>query len=134
MEVARPTRVGAPASPVAGVDPQGDEVSVDVEGVVGLIFLTASCRPCQPYWHAGSVGARVAFITPDPSTEDRRRVAKLAALVPDVPVAMSTPAWMAYQVTKAPWLVVVSNGKVVVDEPAPASLAEVRVMLDEMSG
>lgn len=119
---------------MAGVDPHGSEVTVDVTGVVGLTFLTGSCRPCQAYWRAGSIAAPVAFVTPDPSTEDRRRVAKLAASVPGVPVAMSTRAWLDYSITKAPWLVIVERGTVRVDVPAPESPAEVLVMLDRLSG
>jgi hypothetical protein len=127
-------RVGTAASRVAGVDPRGAEIAVDVDGLVALVFLTSSCRPCQPYWRAGSVAAPVAFVTPDPSTEDRRRVVKLAAYVPGLPVAMSTAAWLAYHVTKAPWLVIVERATVVVDQPAPASPAEVLVMLDRLPG
>jgi hypothetical protein len=102
---------------------------VGVDRPVALIFLTGSCKPCQAYWGPFTARAPIALITPDPATEDRRRVAKLAGGSPH-PVVMSTEAWLAYGVTKAPWLVVIDHGTVVADEPAPDELADALLLLD----
>jgi hypothetical protein len=45
-------------------------------------------------------------------------VAQLAR--PGQVVVMSSEAWHAYGVRRAPWLVIVEDGEVVVDAPAPA--------------
>lgn len=113
---ARPSRLGQPAPPVSGVDPAGRPVSVDPEGRT-LYFLTSSCRPCRPLWEAVS-GDRSVVVTPDPSTESRRRVAELAP--PGVAVVMSSDAWFAYGAGPAPWKVMVSGATVVSEGPAGA--------------
>jgi hypothetical protein len=120
------------ATPVRGVRPDGSPTEVSVDQSLALIFLTSSCKPCQPYWGRFSARPAIALITPDPATEDRRRVAKLAATSPH-PVVMSTDTWLAYGVTKAPWLVVVDNGTVVVDQPAPDQVADALVLLDRLA-
>lgn len=89
-------------------------MAVDPEGRT-LYFLTSSCQPCRPVWAAVGDGAAVV-VTPDPSTESRRKVAELA---PDgVTVVMSSEAWFAYGAGPAPWKVTVSGGVVAWEGPA----------------
>jgi hypothetical protein len=89
-------------------------------GVVILVFLTSDCQECLRLWRgmtAGPVVAhpRVVLVTPDPSTQSRRA---LEAVLPPGPVAvMSSEAWHAYGMTKAPWSVVVVDGTVVASGP-----------------
>jgi hypothetical protein len=124
-------RLDGPAAAVRGVRPDGSSVEVGVDLPGALIFLTSSCKPCQPYWEGLRADASIALITPDPTTEDRRRVARLAARSPH-PVVMSTDGWMDYGVSKAPWLVIVSHGAVVAAQPAPSQPAEALVLLDRL--
>jgi len=84
---------------------------------------------CREGWHLD----HEPVIDPDPATEDRRRVAKLAARSPH-PVVMSTQAWTAYGVTKAPWLVILDHGMVVIDQPAPEQVGDALVLLDRYRG
>jgi hypothetical protein len=81
------------------------------------VFLTSSCRSCQPLW-TGTPPDRTVLVTPSPSTESRRRVSQLARSEPVV--VMSSEAWHAYGVRRAPWLVTVEHGLIAVDGPAPA--------------
>jgi hypothetical protein len=112
-------RTGLPAPAVEGVDPSGRPESVSVEvGRVGLVFLTGSCEPCQNLW-SGAVEGPVAIVTPNPTTESRRRVGQLAPV--GVKVVMSSEAWHSYGVKRAPWLVVVEDGVIVASGRAPRS-------------
>jgi hypothetical protein len=112
------SRMGQPAPPIEGVDPSGRALSVQVSpGRIALVFLTSSCQPCQPFW-TGSPPPGGVLITPGPATESRRRVGELAR--PGQVVVMSSEAWHAYGVRRSPWLVLVEDGTVVVDAPAPA--------------
>ena len=111
-------RTGQAAAPIEGVDPNGQAVSVPVSaGRTVLVFLTSSCQPCQPFW-SGVPPPGGVLITPSPATESRRRVSELAR--PGQLVVMSSEAWHAYGVRRAPWMVMVEDGRVVVDGPAPA--------------
>lgn len=112
----RPSRLGQPAPPITGVDPAGRPLSLDPEGRT-VYFLTSSCRPCRPLWDALS-GNRSVVVTPDPSTESRRKVAELAP--PGVTVVMSSDTWFAYAAGPAPWVVTVSGATVVSEGPAAA--------------
>jgi len=82
-----------------------------------LLFLTSSCEPCRAVWSdlAGTTCPGVVAVTPDATTEDARAVAAVAGLSK---VVMSTEAWLAYGVSRAPWAIVVENGLVVSDGPA----------------
>ena len=106
----------APAPALQGVDAvTGEPVAVDVtEGRHTLLFLTSACRPCRDLW--ASAGADAVVITPSPTTESRRAVARLAGAT--TKVVMSSDVWTAYSVTKAPWRVALIDG--VVKEDAPA--------------
>lgn len=110
---ARPSRLGQPAPPVTGVDPAGAPVSIDPDGRT-LWFLTSSCQPCRPVWASLPPGA--VIVTPDPSTENRQRLAELAR--PDVAVVMSSDTWFAYASGPAPWRVTVAGGVVTSEGPA----------------
>jgi hypothetical protein len=112
------SRAGEPAAPIKGVDPGGRALLVQVStGRTALVFLTGSCQPCRPFW-TGTPPPCGVLVTPSPATESRRRVAELAQ--PGQVVVMSSEAWHAYGVRRAPWLVMVEDGKVVLDAPAPA--------------
>jgi hypothetical protein len=114
----RDERTGEQADPIEGVDPSGEVVSVQVrEGTTVLLFLTSSCRPCLPLW-AGPPADHTIYVTPSPATESRRRVGQLAR--PGQVVVMSSDAWHAYGVRRAPWMVVVEEGVIAVDSPAPS--------------
>lgn len=111
---ARPSRLGQPAGALEGVDPAGRPVSVDPEGLT-VYFLTSSCEPCRPLWPTVTA-ERAVVVTPDPSTESRRKVAELTP--EGVRVVMSSDSWFAYAAGPAPWKVRVAGGVVVAEGPA----------------
>lgn len=116
----RPDLVGrdAPVAALHGVDAGGAPVAVEVgAGRHVLLFLTSSCLPCRELW--ASAGPDDVVVTPSPTTESRRAVGRLAAS--NTKVVMSSEAWNAYSVTKAPWRVVLSDGVVIEDGPAGGS-------------
>jgi hypothetical protein len=122
----RPARVGLPASDLVGVTPDGSPVQVTMDGLrAELYFLTSSCYGCRVLWEAFSARPRrptepaLVVITPSPETESAREVQALAP--PHVPVVMSSEAWHANAVTRAPWRIVVADGVVVADGPAPVT-------------
>ena len=107
----------APPTVIEGTAPDGSTVRVDLsEGRRTVWFLTSSCRPCRALWPALSAGDLV--VTPSPSTESRRAVARLAP--GGVAVVMSSEAWFAFDPGPAPWRVVVSGGRVVHSASAEA--------------
>ena len=91
-------------------------MSVDPEGRT-VYFLTSSCAPCRPVW-AGLADGPALVVTPDPSTESRRKVAELTP--EGVTVVMSSEAWFRYAAGPAPWKVTVSGGVVVDEGPVGA--------------
>lgn len=104
-----------PAPPLAGVTPGSDPVSLETSGAeLDLLFLTSDCRECKQCW-AQATSSEV-IVTPDPATDSRRAVAKLAPV--GVTVVMSSTAWHSYGVTKAPWRVRVREGEIVWSGPA----------------
>lgn len=114
----RTSLVGRPAPPFSGTAPDLTPASVDPgEGRTVLLFLTSSCEPCRAVWTdlEGQPRPGVVAVTPDAATEDRRAVAAVAGCST---VVMSTDAWLAYGVSRAPWAIVVENGLVVSDGPA----------------
>jgi hypothetical protein len=111
---------------VSGVLPDGSSTEADTaNGRVSLLFLTSECRECKAAWRralAGSAGT--VIVTPGPETESSRRVAKLSeglsggqrgGPTPEgaIRVVMSSSAWHAYGVTKAPWSVEIEAGTIV---------------------
>jgi hypothetical protein len=131
--------VGRPVRDFTGVDPSGKECDVQLStrpGTSALLFLTSSCQPCRALWAtagwADPAGPPVMIVTPSPSTESRRRVAQLAP--PSVPVVMSSDAWHAYGVTRAPWLALLDGGTIAGEGPAPADWSGVAASVAEVSG
>lgn len=85
-------------------------MTVDLSSGTHVVwFLTSSCRPCHDVWP--SLGPGDVAVTPDPSTESRRKVAALAP--PGTTVVMSSDAWFSFRPGPAPWRLVVRDGRVV---------------------
>ena len=133
-EGARPLRPGSPAPAIEGVKIDGSPVDVPVsDGRLVFLFLTSECRECEEAWRRALSGpvpsdrapsdpapsdraSSVVVVTPGPETESARRVAQRAeGGLPEqrVRVVMSSGAWHAYGVTKAPWVVEIEAGAVV---------------------
>lgn len=88
------------------MDPSGSDMD--------LVFLTSDCRECKQCWSDAT--AADVLVTPDPATDSRRTVARLA---PDgATVVMSSPAWHAYGISKAPWRVRIRGGEILSSGPA----------------
>ena len=93
-----------------------------------LLFLTSSCSGCRPLWD----GARtqwtdgVLLVTPSPSTESAKDVARLAPAGGEV--VMSSEAWHAFGVTAAPWFAVVADGLIAAEGAAPATWEQVAAL------
>jgi hypothetical protein len=122
--------LGQMAPDIVGTSPDGSPLVLsfgarqdgsEAVPVSAALFLTSSCEPCLGLWAGAPVGTGgVAVVTPDPTTEDARKIARLAPS--GLPVAMSSQGWHDYGVTGAPWLVAVDDrGVVVSDGPAPAT-------------
>ncbi len=127
---------------LAGADPAGQPTEVDASargGKLALLFLTSSCQPCRVLWatardaglSACAGDCSLVIVTPSPSTESRRRVAELAP--PSVRVVMSSDAWLAYGVTRAPWLAVLDGGVIAGEGPAPADWTAVVASVTALS-
>lgn len=89
-------------------------------------FLTSTCTTCGTIWTAlgadrggettvsdGAATPALVVVTPDPTTEDRRAVARLAPAA--TPVVMSTEGWISWGVVGSPFFVVVADGVVVAE-------------------
>lgn len=101
---------GGPAPALAGVTPDSGKIALETPGSdLDLLFLTSDCRECKRCW--AQAGPTDVIVTPDPATDSRRSVAKLAPV--GVTVVMSSEAWHSYGVTKAPWRVRVRGGEIV---------------------
>ncbi|MDQ2725413.1 MAG: hypothetical protein M3Y36_07955 [Actinomycetota bacterium] len=138
--VARPpraSRVGSAAPELSGVTPAGDPVRIETGSGARLVaaFLTSSCTTCGTFWTAlgtdgdpamgavatGAAGApateaadpAMVVVTPDPTTEDRRALARLAPA--STPVVMSTEGWIRWGVSGSPFFVVVADGTIVAE-------------------
>ncbi|MGH9082687.1 MAG: hypothetical protein ACRDWN_05015 [Acidimicrobiales bacterium] len=124
-----PPRVGPPSTPVTdleGVDPAGNPLTVPVGDGPGrtlLLFLSADCDGCGPFWPAvadtGSLGLvageRAVVVARDPTAEDLDALAGLA--VPGTTVVLSGGAWAAYGVQGPPFFALVEPvvGRVVTE-------------------
>ncbi len=143
-----------PAFDVEGVDPSGARISVEVVGTTApvlLLFLSADCIGCRDLWEGlsefetGLAGAcRVAVVTRGPGVEDLSAVASLArsalraaddpthAAESQVPVVMSTSAYVDYRVEGPPFYAVVGSAAVLGEGVAwgvDATLSAVRAAL-----
>jgi len=134
----RPSRVGTPAAALCGATPDGAPTEMALDGPpVALLFLTSSCYGCQVLWEGIATSVRpvgdptvhpsIVVVTPSASTESARRIAALASGA--VEVVMSSDSWHAYDVTKAPWYVMVAGGLVVADGPAPSTWDRVETLV-----
>ena len=104
-----------PAPRIEGVTPGSERIALAFpDSDVDLLFLTSDCRECRECW--GRLAGGNVVVTPDPATDSRRSVAKLAPA--GITVVMSSNAWHAYGITKAPWLVEVRAGEIVGSRPA----------------
>jgi hypothetical protein len=88
-----------------------------------FVFLTSTCTTCAAFWRAlASWGrptlgdARIVVVTKGADAERPARVRELAP--PAIQVAMSTEAWSAYGVERAPHFVYVDGGQVLVEGDA----------------
>jgi hypothetical protein len=97
--------------------PDGSLVQVDISnGRRELLFLTSSCQPCRGVWASLSAASPVVVVTPGPSTESRRAVARLAP--EGLLVVMSSTVWFAFAPGPAPWRVKLVDGAVTQAGPA----------------
>ncbi len=137
---ARPTLVGTPGTDMSGVRPDGTAIEMAVAGRLGRPAVPDRelLRVPGPVGGGGGAAGRAVrtasfrsvIVTPSPATEDARTVAALAPAA-GIPVVMSSEAWHAYRVARAPWCVVVAAGTVVADEMAPGSWSE---LVAELAG
>ncbi len=109
---------GRAAADLAGVTPSGDPVTVAVVGRrhdTSLLFLSADCATCEPFWGAVGDGRAAATSTPehrlvvvtrDPADDLAGTIARRPA---DVPVVMSSRAWHDYEVPGSPYVVQVDG-------------------------
>lgn len=119
--------MGTVAPGLSGLSPAGDPVRLETGSGTRLVvaFLTSTCTTCGTFWAAlgadRSGGATAAggprpalvIVTPDPTTEDRRAVARLAP--GSAPVVMSTEGWVDWGVFGSPFFVVVADGMIVAE-------------------
>jgi hypothetical protein len=87
---------------------------------VVVAFLTSTCTTCRTFWTAlaadrgaGGPGSPMVVVTPDPTTEDRRAVSRLAPA--SALVVMSTNGWIDWGVSGSPFFVVVADGIIVAE-------------------
>lgn len=127
------------ARDVSGLDPQGDAISVGVgNGRTLLAFLSSGCLTCSELWEAFRdpatldlpAGVRVVVVTKGPDQETPARVADLAPR--EIPVVMSTDAWLHYEIQVAPYFVLVDGpeGRII-GEGAGATWEQVRSLLGQ---
>lgn len=118
VPLGRGLRIGSPApAVVAGIAPDGTAVNVALSGSeVRLVFLTSDCRECSRAWDRVATGTDkdMVVVTPGPETESRRRVAERLSSAEGQPVTvvMSSQAWHTFGVSRAPWLIEISEGRV----------------------
>lgn len=105
------TVAGRAATDLSGVSPTGDAVAIrvaEVEHDTVLLFLSSGCTTCHAFWDGlreGDLpgGGRVVIVTKGDESESPTAVAEIAP--PDVPLVMSSDAWVDYDVPGSPYLV-----------------------------
>lgn len=106
------------AATVAGVTPAGDARAVaadNTDGFTLLAFLSSGCATCAAFWKTLQEpeslelphGTRIAIVTKGPDRELPEEVSRLAT--GQVPVVMSTEAWLDYAVPGSPFFVLVDG-------------------------
>src|SRR6185437_14660013 len=107
-----------PAPTVAGHTPTGDARAISVTNSVGLTllaFLSSGCATCVGFWDAlqqpGRLdlpgGTRAVIVTKGSDREVPSEVR--ARTTGQIPVVMSTEAWVDYQVPGSPFFVLVDG-------------------------
>ncbi len=107
-----------PAPTIAGRTPAGDARAISVtnsDGLTLLAFLSSGCASCAGFWealgHPGRLdlpaGTRAVIVTKGPDREVPSEVR--ARATGQVPVVMSTEAWLEYQVPGSPFFVLVDG-------------------------
>lgn len=105
---------GRAAPDLTGTSAVGDPMVVAVAGRrhdTSLLFLSADCATCEPFWEAVGDGRAERISTPDHRLVVVSRggesdlVATIARRPADVPVVLSSEAWRDYQVPGAPYIV-----------------------------
>ncbi len=134
---------GGPAFDVAGVDPDDGAVAVRViesPQPTLLAFLTSTCKSCLGLWdslgnpeHRVILGdVRPVIITKGPAEESPSKVASLAPA--DVPVVMSSGAFLDYRIPGAPYFVLVgANSSRVAGEGSAATFDQLRAFMGDAS-
>lgn len=126
----------ARAHDVAGERLDGSQVAMAVTGTdhdTLLLFLSATCGSCQPFWtslRAGAVppGRRVLAVAQE--HDHRSRLVDLAG--PDVDVILSDTAWRDYAVPGAPHAVLVHGPTArIIGEGTANSLDQLLSLLDQ---
>lgn len=129
-----------PAWDVAGRTLRGDAVKLAMrsERNTLLAFLSSGCLSCQPFWEqldevaGGSLPgeARLVVVVKDASYESPSRLRPF--LSPDVPIVMSSQAWLDYKVEMAPYFIYVDgNLGAVTSEGAASSWPQVLSLLGD---
>ncbi|MBV9660007.1 MAG: hypothetical protein JO337_02505 [Acidimicrobiales bacterium] len=103
---------GESAPPIRGTDLDGAPAElIPGPGRTVVLFMTSTCRSCRPVWESFATHPDVVVVTPDPATENRRKLRRLAG--DRRRVIMSSAAWLDYVTGPAPWTVIVEDGTVV---------------------
>jgi hypothetical protein len=108
----------APAVDLDGAGTNDDALHVSIVGArhrTLLAFLSSGCLTCQVFWDAFAdaraldlpVDMRVVIVTKDGAEESISALRKLAPR--DVPVVMSSAAWLDYRVPGSPYFVLVDG-------------------------
>jgi hypothetical protein len=101
--------VGQGAYDVAGVTPHDEAVAVSVTGVAHdtvIAFLTSGCSTCEQLFRERPTlpsNTRLVMVVKDEADESLSEVRRLAPT--DVPVVMSSQAWVDYGVPGSPYFV-----------------------------
>lgn len=105
---------GRAAPDLTGTSADGDPMVVAVAGRrhdTSLLFLSADCATCEPFWEAVGDGRAHRISTPEHRLVVVARggesdlVATIAQRPADVPVLLSSEAWQDYQVPGSPYIV-----------------------------
>ena len=116
--VTEPRMTGNAAFDIAGATPAGGATAIRVKTVgtaTLLAFMSTSCTTCEQFWPRFSDPAslealgpiRLVIVTKGAEDEMPTAVDRLAP--DDLPLAMSSQAWLDYQVPGSPYFVMVDG-------------------------